>query len=76
MDLSEPLLAVLGLGTTELIIILVLVLIVFGVGKLPQVGEALGASIKNFKKASEEPVNDKTASKQTDGALAPASTVS
>jgi sec-independent protein translocase protein TatA len=42
-----------GLGATELVIILVIVLIIFGVGKLPQIGDALGRSIKNFKKASE-----------------------
>ena len=39
-----------GLGTTELIIILVLVLIIFGAGKLPQIGAGLGQSIRNFKK--------------------------
>jgi sec-independent protein translocase protein TatA len=38
-----------GLGTTELIIILVLVLIVFGAGKLPQVGRSLGSAIQEFK---------------------------
>ena len=38
-----------GLGTQELLIILVLVLIIFGAGKLPQVGSALGKGIKNFK---------------------------
>ena len=39
-----------GLGTTELIIILVLALIIFGAGRLPEVGSALGKGIKNFKK--------------------------
>jgi sec-independent protein translocase protein TatA len=41
-----------NLGPTELIIVLVLVIIVFGVGKLPEVGGALGKSIKEFKRAS------------------------
>ena len=41
-----------GLGATELVIILVIVLIIFGAGKLPQIGDALGRSIKNFKRAS------------------------
>ena len=41
-----------NLGPTELIIVLVLVIIVFGVGKLPEVGGALGKSIKEFRKAS------------------------
>ncbi len=40
-----------GLGVTELLIILVIVLIIFGVGKLPQLGSALGEGLKNFKKA-------------------------
>lgn len=39
-----------GLGTQELLIILVLVMIVFGAGKLPQVGGALGKGLRNFKK--------------------------
>lgn len=38
-----------GLGTQELMIILVLVLVIFGAGKLPQVGSALGKGIRNFK---------------------------
>jgi len=38
------------LGTTELVLILVIVVVVFGVGKLPQVGRQLGEGIRNFKK--------------------------
>ena len=38
-----------GLGMGELLIILVIVLLVFGAGKLPQIGDALGRSIRNFK---------------------------
>lgn len=41
-------------GIGELLVILVIVLIIFGAGKLPQIGEALGRGIKNFKKASHE----------------------
>jgi sec-independent protein translocase protein TatA len=41
-----------GLGFGELLIILVIVLLVFGAGKLPQIGDALGRSIKNFKRAA------------------------
>jgi len=44
-----------GLGTTELIIILVLVMIIFGAGKLPQVGSALGKGLRNFKDGVNEP---------------------
>ena len=43
--------AIFGLGSTELFIILVIVLVLFGGGKLPQVGSALGKGIKNFRKA-------------------------
>ena len=54
-----------GLGATELIIILVIVLIIFGAGKLPQIGDALGRSIKNFKKGikdgDDEPVDEEDA---------------
>lgn len=39
-----------GLGHWELLIILVVVMIIFGVGKLPQIGAGLGQSIRNFKK--------------------------
>ncbi len=40
-------------GPTELIIILVIVIIVFGVGRLPEVGGALGKAIREFRQASE-----------------------
>ncbi|QQR81882.1 MAG: twin-arginine translocase TatA/TatE family subunit [Deltaproteobacteria bacterium] len=39
-----------GLGPWELIIVLSIVLVVFGAGKVPQVGSSLGEAIKNFKK--------------------------
>jgi len=42
-----------GIGMPELIIVLVIVLVVFGAGRLPEIGGALGKSIRNFKKASE-----------------------
>lgn len=41
-----------GLGLGELVVILLIVLVIFGAGKLPQIGDALGKSIRNFKKAS------------------------
>ena len=40
-----------GFGTPELLIIGFIVLMVFGVGKLPQLGNSLGKTISNFKKA-------------------------
>ncbi|MBI5590230.1 MAG: twin-arginine translocase TatA/TatE family subunit [Deltaproteobacteria bacterium] len=39
----------------HLIVILVIVLIIFGPGKLPELGNSLGKSIKNFKKAMDDP---------------------
>ena len=42
-----------GIGVPELIVILVIALIVFGPGKLPEIGSALGKGIRDFKKAFE-----------------------
>lgn len=42
-----------GFGMPELIVILVIVLVVFGANRLPEIGSALGKSIKNFKRASD-----------------------
>jgi sec-independent protein translocase protein TatA len=39
-----------GLGHTELLIILVIGLVIFGAGKLPEIGSGMGSAIKNFKK--------------------------
>jgi len=50
-----------GLGTTELIIILVIVVILFGASRLPEIGRGIGEAIKNFKKStSEQPEIDIT----------------
>ena len=43
-----------GLGPWELGIILVIVLIIFGAGKLPEIGAGIGKGIKNFKKGMTE----------------------
>lgn len=43
-----------SIGVTELVLILVIVLIIFGAGKLPQLGEGLGKAIKGFKKSVHE----------------------
>jgi sec-independent protein translocase protein TatA len=43
-----------GIGVQELVIILIIVLIIFGAGKLPEIGSALGKGIKNFKKSMNE----------------------
>ncbi len=41
-----------GLGWMELVIILVIVLIIFGASRLPEIGAGLGKGIRNFKKAT------------------------
>jgi sec-independent protein translocase protein TatA len=53
-----------GLGATELIIILLIVLVIFGARKLPEIGSGLGKGITNFKKAMKEP--ESLESKQSD----------
>lgn len=40
-----------GIGMPELLIILVIVLVMFGAGKLPEIGTGIGSGIQNFKKA-------------------------
>jgi sec-independent protein translocase protein TatA len=50
-----------GIGVPELIVILVIVLIVFGAGKLPEIGGAIGKSIKNFKKSVRDSDENETA---------------
>jgi sec-independent protein translocase protein TatA len=43
-----------GIGMPELVIILVMIVLIFGVGKLPELGGALGKAIKGFKMATED----------------------
>jgi sec-independent protein translocase protein TatA len=59
-----------GLGTQELLIILVIIVILFGATRLPQIGSGIGQAIKNFKKGVNEPdeidvTPKKDASKET-----------
>lgn len=61
-----------GIGFPELMIILVIIMIIFGAGKLPEIGNAFGKSIKNFKKsmkeAEEESVDDASQATSADSA--------
>jgi len=47
-----------GIGFPELMIILVIIMIIFGAGKLPEIGSAFGYSIRNFKKSMKEAEED------------------
>jgi sec-independent protein translocase protein TatA len=40
-----------GLGVPELLLILVIVVLIFGAGRLPQLGRGIGEGIKNFKQS-------------------------
>ncbi len=57
-----------GLGATELIIILVIVVVLFGAQRLPEIGKGIGEAIKNFKKStSEQPEIDVTPDDKSNG---------
>ena len=47
-----------GIGFPELMIILVIIMIIFGAGKLPEIGSAFGNSIRNFKKSMKDAENE------------------
>lgn len=55
-----------GLGMPELIIILVIVLVIFGASRLPQLGEGLGKAIKGFKKGISD-AHDESGKKENKG---------
>ena len=63
-----------GIGFPELMVILVIIMIIFGAGKLPEIGSAFGRSIKNFKgsmkEAEAEELETETSSETTAGPTA------
>jgi sec-independent protein translocase protein TatA len=64
--LSLPTLAGIGpIGPIELVLILAVVVIIFGVGRLPEVGGALGKGIREFRKASKEDDDQKQITQST-----------
>jgi sec-independent protein translocase protein TatA len=56
-----------GLGMPELIVILVIVLVIFGASRLPQLGEGLGKAIKGFKKGISDVSDASKDSEKKDG---------
>lgn len=66
-----------GIGFPELMVILVIIMIIFGAGKLPEIGNAFGKSIKNFKQSMKEAEQEEVAaeaSESTETASADAAT--
>ena len=52
-----------GLGMPELLVILVVVLLLFGASRLPEIGSGLGKAIRGFKKGAQEPTELNVSSK-------------
>jgi sec-independent protein translocase protein TatA len=55
-----------NLGGWEWVILLVIVLIVFGVGRLPEIGGAIGKSIREFRESSKDPEAEKKKEQPTE----------
>ncbi|OGW35128.1 MAG: preprotein translocase subunit TatA [Nitrospirae bacterium GWD2_57_9] len=53
-----------GLGMPELIVVLIIVLVIFGATRLPQLGEGLGKAIKGFKKGISPDSNEEAGKKE------------
>jgi sec-independent protein translocase protein TatA len=60
-----------GLGVGELVIILVIVTVIFGATKLPQLGDGMGKAIRNFKRSISSGDDDEKSSSKIEGASKP-----
>jgi len=58
-----------GIGMPELLVVLVIVLIIFGAGKLPEIGKGLGKGIRNFRRATTGMDEGDVASKESEKEL-------
>ncbi len=56
-----------GIGFPELMVILIIIMIIFGAGKLPQIGSAFGQSIKNFKSSMKEAAEEESTENEVPG---------
>lgn len=56
-----------GIGMPELIVILIIVLLIFGAGKLPEIGSGIGKGIRNFKKATKEKQEELASPEEEEG---------
>lgn len=65
-----PVLAIFNLGPTELVVILLILVLLFGGTKLPGLAKGIGQSIREFKKASKENAEEEQKSADTKAALA------
>ena len=63
---------ILGMGTQELIIIFVIIFLLFGGSRLPQLGSSLGSAIRNFKKGFAGEVDEKDEKKLAESNAPPA----
>ena len=60
----KPVLLIMGMGTSEIIVILVIVLLMFGGKKIPELMKGLGQGVKEFKDASKGDDKDKQVEKK------------
>ncbi len=61
-----------NIGLAELVVLLVVILILFGPGKLPEVGKALGKAVGEFRRGLRDGLDDKESAAKTDSSSKPA----